>query len=91
MKWKYFTFMQIREALAWAAQGNVAVHATGVPFRQHEYTAHLFAKDEANLRAAAARVGVRHKLQKRKSKLGYTDHFDLYGKTLIRALELCEE
>lgn len=91
MKWKHFKFREIKEALAWAAEGNVAVHDTGIPYGRYKHTCHMFAKDEASLIKAAKMVKCELKwLQRRPSNLGYTDHFDIFGKPLVTALALCE-
>lgn len=88
--------MEIGAALEWAAAGNIAVHNTGMPFRQWARTAHLFAVDEEALRVAAKSVGCDLKWiqPKRPSNIGplagrYLTHFDLFGSRLTRALKRC--
>lgn len=90
MQWKHFRFREIKDALAWAAEGNIAVHDTGLSYGKYKHTCHMFAKDEASLRTAAKMVGCRSGwYQKRPSKLGFTDHYDLFGTPLKRAFALC--
>lgn len=93
MKWKWFTFRQYKDALDWAHAGNVAVHETGFSFRQYKVTAHLFTKDTDSLYQAAKKVGCHPGwIQKRgPGHLGFTDHFDLFGRTLEKAMKLCVE
>ena len=46
--WRYFTSRQVREAVAWARDGGIAVHENIYPSRGRR-TAHLLGPNEATL------------------------------------------
>lgn len=85
-EWRYFAMLELREAFAWADEGGIAVHDSGMTFRGLR-AAHLFAEDERTLVAAAGHVGVEARWIQRESR---RVHFDLFGPPLRRALRLCE-
>lgn len=86
--WRHFQFHDVEAALSWADAGNIAVHHTGFPFRRWKVTAHLWAKDETALVAAARQCGVQLRWIQRPPKSSRL-HFDLFGTPLVRALALC--
>ena len=83
-RWRYFTSRQVREALAWAQDGGVAVHENIYPSRGRR-TAHLLGPDEADLVAAARSIGCRASWIQRTRTL----HFDLVEETLAAGLRRC--
>ena len=82
--WRYFTSREVREAIAWARDGGIAVHENIYPSRGRR-TAHLLAPDEANLVAAAQSIGCRASWIQRTR----TVHFDLVEETLDAGLRRC--
>jgi hypothetical protein len=83
-RWRYFTSRQVREAIAWARDGGIAVHENIYPSRGRR-TAHLLAPDEATLVAAARSIGCRaHWIQRTR-----TLHFDLVQGSLDAGLRRC--
>lgn len=86
-EWRYFPFSEVAAAREHAAAGGVAVHHTGMPFRRWGFTCHLFARDEAALRAAARKIQVNQRwLQHPGTPRA---HFDVFGRPLEDALALC--
>lgn len=86
-RWRYFELMELREALAHAAAGGIAVHHTGMPFRKWPFTAHLFAPDTDALLDAVRSVGADPKwLQDAGTE---DEHYDLMGGPLARAMRRC--
>lgn len=85
--------MQVREAIAFAAEGGQALHMMtggwangwGGPkcFRMASEFAHLIDQDEARLRATAAKLGVRKIVVSRQGQSG--QHVDLCGAPLRKA------
>ncbi len=82
--WRYFTSRQVREAVAWARDGGIAVHENIYPSRGRR-TAHLLGPDEATLVAAARSIGCRASWIQRTRTL----HFDLVEETLDAGLRRC--
>jgi hypothetical protein len=85
--------MQLREALAWARAGGIAVHDTGFPYRSrggvvYEHTCHLFANGTDALVAAARASGCAVRWIQRPGTSH--EHYDLFGAPLRKALALCE-
>src|SRR5262245_21440334 len=99
---RHFETLEIHEALAWAAAGNVALHTHRIivdPRRapqcfvravdRGEDIAHLFDLDTERLKATARKLGVRVIYVDR---AGTKDqHIDLCGTPLKRALAMCSE
>ncbi len=86
-QWRFFRWRDIAAAKEWADAGNVAVHDTGRPYRRWTNTAHLMAKDDATLRAAARRIGVQLRWIQTDSR---RTHYDIFGGPLDRALSLVD-
>lgn len=86
--WRFFALRALDDAIAHAQQGGVAVHDTGVAFRQFKRTAHLFAANDTTLARVAWSLGIASKWLQRDGTP--RAHFDLFGKPLARALALCE-
>ena len=82
--WRYFTSREVREALAWAREGGIAVHENIYPSRGRR-TAHLLGPDEAALVAAARSIGCRAGWIQRTK----TVHFDLVEDALAAGLRRC--
>ena len=82
--WRYFTSRQVREAVAWARDGGIAVHENIYPSRGRR-TAHLLAPDEATLVAAARSIGWRARWLERTRTL----HFVLVDDALAAGLRRC--
>lgn len=82
--WRYFTSRQVREAVAWARDGGIAVHENIYPSRGRR-TAHLLGPDEATLVAAARSIGCRASWIQRTRTL----HFDLVEDALAAGLRRC--
>lgn len=80
--------MQLRDAEAWAREGNVAVHHTGFPYRHWNFTCHLFAQDTEALRSAAASVGCNLKWIQYPGQRD-REHYDIFGGPLKKALVNC--
>jgi len=83
-QWRYFSSRQVREALAWAKNGGIAVHENIYPSRGRR-TAHLLGPDEDKLVAAARSVGCRAGWIQRTRTL----HFDLVEEPLAAGLRRC--
>ena len=83
-RWRYFTSRQVREAIAWAKDGGIAVHENIYPSRGRR-TAHLLGPDEATLVAAARSIGCRASWIQRTRTL----HFDLVEDALAAGLRRC--
>ncbi len=83
-RWRYFTSRQVREAIAWARDGGIAVHENIYPSRGRR-TAHLLGPDEATLVAAALSIGCRASWIQRTRTL----HFDLVEDALAAGLRRC--
>lgn len=95
---KMFSWKEIKEARAYARDGNQAlhvypskmVHAPDAPavFKRHSTWAHLFDMDKIRLIVTAQELGVRVIKVEREG----TDrqHIDLCGKPLERAIQMCE-
>lgn len=84
--WRFFQMMELREAFAWADDGGIAVHETGVPFGRFTDTAHLFAPDRVTLDAVATSLGCSVSWRQEKS---LREHYDLFGRVLERAMARC--
>lgn len=82
--WRYFRTREVREARDWAASGGIAVHENLFKSRGRR-TAHLLARDEEALLAAAREVGCSPWWIQRTRTL----HFDLVEAHLERALARC--
>ena len=82
--WRYFGTRESQLARAWAAAGGVAVHENLFRLREHR-TAHLLARSEQELLAAARSIGCRDEWIQRTR----TVHFDLILEPLDRALLNC--
>jgi len=82
--WRYFGTRDVRRARAWAADGGIAVHENLFRSRGRR-AAHLLARDEAALVAAAVSVGCDPGWAHRTR----TPHFDLVDPMLSRALRRC--
>ncbi len=83
-RWRYFSSRQVREAIAWAGDGGIAVHENIYPSRGRR-TAHLLGPDETGLVAAARSIGCRASWIQRTRTL----HFDLVEETLDAGLRRC--
>jgi hypothetical protein len=83
-RWRYFTSRQVREAIAWAEDGGIAVHENIYPSRGRR-TAHLLGPDESSLVAAARSIGCRAGWIQRTRTL----HFDLVEGPLDAGLRRC--
>jgi len=84
MRWCYFGTRDVGWALQWAEAGGVAVHENLFRLREMR-CAHLLARDEDLLVAAALVVGCQAHWIQRTRRL----HFDLVGESLVRALIHC--
>ncbi len=82
--WRYFGTREVLEARAWAAEGGIALHENLFPSGGRR-TAHLLARDESALVAAAVSVGCDPAWIQRTRTL----HFDLVHPMLTRALHKC--
>ena len=83
-RWRYFTSRQVREAIAWARDGGIAVHENIYPSRGRR-TAHLLGPDETTLVAGARSIGCRASWIQRTRTL----HFDLVQGALDAGLRRC--
>jgi hypothetical protein len=83
-RWRYFGTREVQAARAWAATGGVAVHENLFKSRGRR-TAHLLARDEHSLLAAAGELGCSPMWIQRTRTL----HFDLVEGYLERALVRC--
>ena len=83
-EWRYFSSRQVREALAWAENGGIAVPENIYPSRGRR-TAHLLGPDELTLIAAARSIGCRAGWIQRTR----TPHFDLVEEPLRAGLRRC--
>jgi hypothetical protein len=89
-KWRFFTVADLTRALEWAAEGNVAVHDTGVPYKQHPSSAHVFAQNgDALIEVAAALNLDRTWIRPGATHPHYSSHFVLFGAKLVAALKRC--
>jgi len=89
-KWRFFLVRDLDRALEWASAGNVAIHDTGVPYKQFAKSARLFVQNGDALTEAAAALNldltwVRHGA----TQPHYTSHFVLFGAKLAAALKRC--
>jgi len=82
--WRYFSSREVRDALAWAEAGGIAVHENIYPSRGRR-TAHLLGPDETRLIAAARSIGCRSGWIQRTRTL----HFDLVEAPLRAGLRRC--
>ena len=83
-EWRYFGTRQVAQARAWAAGGGIAVHQNLFKARGRR-AAHLLARDDAALIAAARSLGCEERWIQRTR----TIHFDLVEIYLERALLRC--
>ena len=83
-EWRYFGTREVRDARAWAVAGGIAVHENLFKSRSRR-AAHLLARDEASLIAAALQLGCAGWWIQRT----LTVHFDLVEIYLERALDRC--
>jgi len=83
-EWRYFGTRQVAQARAWAAGGGIAVHQNLFKSRGRR-AAHLLARDDAALIAAARSLGCEERWIQRTR----TIHFDLVEIYLERALLRC--
>lgn len=95
MKWRYFPFSRIYEALDWAHEGNVAVHHTGFPYKHYSFTAHLLCKNIDELEIVRKELGLRKDwLQVKRPSNSFPDremtHYDIFGTYLTKALDKCD-
>jgi hypothetical protein len=90
MKWRFFAVADLTPALEWAAAGNVAVHDTGVSYKQHPTSAHVFAQNGEELLEVAAALNLDTRWMRHgATHPHYTSHFVLFGAKLIAALRRC--
>jgi len=82
--WRYFGTREVQMARAWAANGGIALHENIFRSRGRR-TAHLLARDETELVAAAVSVGCDPGWIQQTRTL----HFDLVDPMLARALRRC--
>lgn len=82
--WRYFGTREVQHARLWAADGGIALHENIFRSRGRR-TAHLLARDEPALVAAAVSVGCDPGWIQRTRTL----HFDLVDPMLTRALRRC--
>lgn len=83
-EWRYFSSREVKDALAWAKHGGIAVHENIYPSRGRR-TAHLLAPDETSLITAARSIGCRSGWIQRTRTL----HFDLVEAPLRAGLRRC--
>ena len=83
-EWRYFGTREVRLARLWANSAGIAIHENLFSSRGRR-TAHLLARDEAALVAAAVSVGCDPGWIQRTRTL----HFDLVDPMLTRALRRC--
>jgi hypothetical protein len=99
---RVFKDRELKEALAWAATGEQALHLHKIIVNRKkapqcfvravdkgEYIAHLFDQDKQRLEETARDLGVRVILIEREGTP--SQHIDLCGKPLREARFLCEE
>jgi hypothetical protein len=94
---RLFEEREIREAVAYAADGGQALHLFGgagaypnapAPFKKHKDAAHLFDQDKARLILTSKRLGVNVIRVSREGEA--YQHVDLCGRPLDRAKAQCE-
>ena len=84
IRWKYFRQFELREALEHADAGGIAIHESGQT-RMGKPTVHLLAGSRRGLVNAAEEVRIKTKYV----QLVPYDHFDLFGRPLMLALQKC--
>ncbi|MBE3130604.1 MAG: hypothetical protein IMZ54_07790 [Acidobacteria bacterium] len=85
MTWKYFRQFELREALAHADAGGVAIHESGQLWRGKS-TSHLLAGSRGQLMTAAEELGLK---RAEYVQLEPRLHIDLFGAPLMLALQKC--
>jgi len=83
--WRYFRQFELREALAHADAGGIAVHESGQLWRG-KATSHLLAGSRGQLMTAAEELGLK---RAEYVQLEPRLHIDLFGGPLMLALQKC--